>query len=126
MKMLQRSFVEEVMHLLALLVGCLALWAFPTLARFSLTNRQVLHNAMIHMFMNFPKTLLALAEAVGGFALAAWLPQALPLITLFVPAFVVWYMSRTAVKRFSKFDGWKEETPEEAVALPEKSTVELI
>lgn len=115
-----------VIFVLALLVGCLALWAFPMLARFQLTNRQILHNAMIHMFMNFPKTLLALAVTVGGFALAAWLPQALPLITLFVPAFVVWYMSRAAVKRFRKFDGWTEETPEEAAALPEKSNVELI
>ncbi|MBR1585240.1 MAG: DUF624 domain-containing protein [Clostridia bacterium] len=119
-----------VIFVLALLLGCLALWVFPTLARFELTNRQILHNAMIHMFANFPKTLLALFAAVGGFVLAAWLPQVLPLITLFVPAFVVWYMSRTAVKRFRKFDGSREETEEEAAkeaaALPEKHPVELI
>ena len=108
-----------VIFVLALLIGCLALWVFPTLARFELTNRQILHNAMIHTFANFPKTLLALFAAVGGFALAAWIPQVLPIITMFVPAFVVWYMSRTAVKRFSKFDGWKEETPEEPAALPD-------
>lgn len=101
-----------VIFVLALLIGCLALWVFPTLARFELTNRQILHNAMIHTFANFPKTLLALFAAVGGFALAAWIPQVLPLITMFVPAFVVWYMSRTAVKRFRKFDGSKEETEE--------------
>lgn len=115
-----------VIFVLALLIGCLTLWVFPTLARFELTNRQIIHNAMIHTFANFPKTLLALFATVGGFVVAAWLPQVLPLITLFVPAFVVWYMSRAAVKRFSKFDGWKEETPEEPTDLPEKSSVELI
>ena len=116
-----------VIFVLALLLGCLALWVFPTLARFELTNRQILHNAMIHMFARFPQTLLALAAAVGGFALAAVLPQALPLITLFVPAFVVWYMSRTAVGRFRKFDGPKDEdAAEEPATLPDQESVELI
>ncbi len=95
--------------LLALLAGILALWAFPTLARFSLTNRQILHNAVIHGFSCFPRTLLALAAAVGGFVLAVTVPQVLPLITLFIPAFVIWYMSRTCVRRFRKFDGTAEE-----------------
>lgn len=101
-----------VIFVLALLIGCLALWVFPTLARFELTNRQIIHNALIHLLACFPRTLLALFAAVGGFALAAWVPQVLPLITMFVPAFVVWYMSCTAVKRFRKFDGSKEETEE--------------
>ena len=102
----------SVIFVLALLLGCLALWVFPTLARFELTNRQIIHNALIHLLACFPRTLLALFAAVGGFALAAWVPQVLPLITMFVPAFVVWYMSCTAVKRFRKFDGSKEETEE--------------
>lgn len=101
--------------LLALLAGGLALWVFPTLARFALTNRQIIHNAVIHLFARFPQTLLALAAAVGGFILAALFPQVLPIVTLFVPAFVVWYMSRTCVKRFRKFDGSLEEEQEEAV-----------
>ena len=95
---------------LAALVGaCLMLWAFPTLARFSLTNRQIIHNAVIHMLSRFPQTLLALGAAVGGFILAALYPQVMPVITFFVPAFVVWYMSRTCVRRFRKFDGSAEE-----------------
>ena len=110
--------IIAVIFVLALLAGCLALWVFPTLARFDLTNRQIIHNAMIHMLSNFPKTLLSLAVTVGGFALAAWVPQVLPLLTLFAPAFVVWYMSRTAVKQFRKFDGFQEETEE----VPEEST----
>ena len=101
--------------LLALFAACLMLWVFPTLARFDLTNRQILHNAVIHMIACFPKTLLALAAAVGGFILAALVPQVLPVVTLFVPAFVVWYMSRTCVIRFRRFDGSaaREETVEE-------------
>ena len=82
--------------LLALLAGCLALWAFPTLARFDLRNRQILHNAFIHCFSRFPQTL--------------------PLVTLFVPAFVVWYMSRTCVRRFRKFDGTAGEAESAAAA----------
>lgn len=101
--------ITAFIFLLALLAGCLALWVFPTLARFELRNRQILHNAVIHCFSRFPQTLLALAAAVGGFVLAALVPQVLPLITLFVPAFVVWYMSRTCVRRFRKFDGTAEE-----------------
>lgn len=100
--------ITGVLMLLAIVAGSLALWAFPTLARFSLTNRQILHNSVIHMFMCFPRTLLVLAAAAGGFALAALAPQVLPVVTLFVPAFVVWYMSRTCVRRFRRFDGSAE------------------
>jgi uncharacterized membrane protein YesL len=103
-----------IVFVLALLAASLMMWVFPTLARFELTNRQIIHNAVIHMFARFPQTLLALAAAVGGFILASLFPQVLPLVTLFVPAFVVWYMSRTCVKRFRKFDGSLEEEQEEA------------
>ena len=106
-----------VIFVLALLTAALMLWTFPTLARFQLTNRQIIHNAVIHMLSRFPQTLLALAVAVGGFILAALFPQVMPLITFFVPAFVVWYMSRTCVKRFRKFDG--SEAREEAEAALE-------
>lgn len=106
-----------VIFVLALLTAALMLWTFPTLARFQLTNRQIIHNAVIHMLSRFPQTLLALAAAVGGFILAALFPQVMPLITFFVPAFVVWYMSRTCVKRFRKFDG--SEAREEAEAALE-------
>ena len=98
-----------IVFVLALLAASLMMWVFPTLARFEL-----IHNAVIHMFARFPQTLLALAAAVGGFILASLLPQVLPLVTFFVPAFVVWYMSRTCVKRFRKFDGSLEEEQEEA------------
>ena len=103
-----------IIFVLALLAASLMMWVFPTLARFELTNRQIIHNAVIHMFARFPQTLLALAAAVGGFILASLFPQVLPLVTFFVPAFVVWYMSRTCVKRFRKFDGSLEEEQEEA------------
>lgn len=106
-----------IIFVLALLTAALMLWTFPTLARFQLTNRQIIHNAVIHMLSRFPQTLLALAVAVGGFILAALFPQVMPIITFFVPAFVVWYMSRTCVKRFRKFDG--SEAREEAEAALE-------
>ena len=107
-----------IIFVLALLAAELMMWVFPTLARFILTNRQIIHNAVIHMFARFPQTLLALAAAVGGFILAALVPQVLPLVTFFVPAFVIWYMSRTCVKRFRKFDGSAEE---EAPAASEET-----
>ena len=107
-----------IIFVLTLLAAELMMWVFPTLARFILTNRQIIHNAVIHMFARFPQTLLALAAAVGGFILAALVPQVLPLVTFFVPAFVVWYMSRTCVKRFRKFDGSAEE---EAPAASEET-----
>ena len=102
---------------LALLIATLMLWVFPTLARFELTNRQIIHNAVIHMLSRFPQTLLALAAAVGGFILAALFPQVMPVITFFVPAFVVWYMSGTCVKRFRKFDGSLENETVEIAPL---------
>ncbi|MBR5110551.1 MAG: DUF624 domain-containing protein [Clostridia bacterium] len=107
-----------VIFVLALLAACLALWVFPTLARFILTNRQIIHNAMIHMLSRFPRTLVALAAAVGGFVLAAMFPQVLPVITFFVPAFVVWYMSRMCVKKFRKYDGSQEEESEQEQEMP--------
>ena len=116
-----------IIFVLALLAAALMMWVFPTLARFELTNRQIIHNAVIHMFARFPQTLLALAAAVGGFILAALFPQVMPIITLFVPAFVVWYMSRTCVKRFRKFDGSAEEEAEpQAEAVRPEETVTLI
>lgn len=117
-----------IIFVLALLAAALMMWVFPTLARFELTNRQIIHNAVIHMFARFPQTLLALAAAVGGFILASLFPQALPLITFFIPAFVVWYMSRTCVKRFRKFDGSLEEEETEAsekAFQPEETTAML-
>ena len=106
--------LTALVFLLALLTASLMLWVFPTLARFELTNRQVIHNAMIHMASCFPRTLLALFAAVGGFILAAIFPQVMPVITFFVPAYVVWTMSRTCVKRFRKFDGSAEREEAEA------------
>ena len=97
-----------VVFVLALLTAMLMLWVFPTLARFELTNRQIIHNAVIHMLSRFHQTLLALAAAVGGFLLAGLFPQVTPIITFFIPAFVVWYMSGICVKRFRKFDGSAE------------------
>lgn len=105
-----------IIFVLALLAASLMMWVFPTLARFELTNRQIIHNAVIHMFARFPQTLLALAAAVGGFILAAYFPQVLPVVTFFVPAFVIWYMSRTCVRRFRKFDGSAEEMAPQAEA----------
>jgi len=104
--------LSAVIFLLVLFAGGLALWVFPTLARFELSNRQIIHNAFIHCFSRFPQTLLALGAAVAGFFLAYAVPESLPIVTFFVPAFMVWYMSRTCVKRFRKFDGSSEEAPE--------------
>ncbi len=117
-----------IIFVLALLAAELMMWVFPTLARFILTNRQIIHNAVIHMFARFPQTLLALAAAVGGFILAALFPQVLPLVTFFIPAFVVWYMSRTCVKRFRKFDGSAEEKKAEpqAEAVQPEETATLL
>ena len=106
-----------IIFVLALLAAELMMWVFPTLARFILTNRQIIHNAVIHMLSRFPQTLLALAAAVGGFILAALFPQVMPVITFFVPAFVVWYMSGTCVKRFRKFDGSLENETVEIALL---------
>ena len=115
--------ITAFLFVLALLAGALALWVFPTLARFDLTSRQIIHNAMIHMLARFPQTLLALAVSVGGFILAAYFPQVMPVITFFVPAFVVWYMSRTCVKRFRKFDGTAEEAVQEEVPAEKETKV---
>ena len=118
------------LFVLALLAGGLALWVFPTLARFDLTNRQIIHNAAIHLLCTFPPTLLALGAAVGGFVLASLFPEVMPVITFFVPAFVVWYMSRTCVRRFRKFDGTAvaEEKEEEQVetAAPGQEAMTLL
>ncbi|MGN1021841.1 MAG: DUF624 domain-containing protein [Aristaeellaceae bacterium] len=107
--------------LLALLGAGVMLWAFPTIARFRLTCRQAIHNAMIHMLLCFPSTLLALAAAVGGYVVAALVPQAMPVVILFVPAGIIWYMSRVCVRRFRRFDGSAEEKPreDEPETLPE-------
>ncbi len=112
-----------VVFILALSGAELVMWVFPTLARFELNNRQIIHNAVIHMLSRFPQTLLALAAAVGGFILAALFPQVMPIVTFFVPAFVVWYMSRICVRRFRKFDGTLEEerASEEATELVEQA-----
>ena len=118
--------LSAVVFLLALLAGCLALWVFPTLARFDLTNSQIIHNAVIHCFSRFPRTLLALSAAVGGFVLASFVPQVMPLVTFFVPAFVVWYMSRACVARFRKFDGTAEQAAAEESAARLENTAPVL
>ncbi len=112
----QLRLLSAVIFVLALLIGMAMLWVFPTLARFILTNRQIVHNALIYLFGNFPGTLLALAVIVGGFAAAAMFPQSLLIVVFFVPAFAIWFMSRMCVKTFRRHDGSAAETEEEEEA----------
>lgn len=90
--------------LAALVVLLTSLYLFPVLARFEVTGKQLLRNAVSFGLMNFTNNLLVAAIILAGLWLMDHALPVLPVIVAVWPALIIWLMSRLCVKTFSKME----------------------
>lgn len=90
--------------LAALAVLMASLYLFPILARFEVTGRQLIRNAVSFGMMNFTNNLLVIAVILAGLWLLDYALPLLPVVAAAMPALMIWLMSRLCVKTFSKVE----------------------
>jgi len=88
----------------ALMILMAALYLFPVLARFEVTGKQLVRNAVSFSLMNFTNNLLILAIILAGLWLMDNALPILPVVAAVLPALVIWLMSRLCVNTFSKVE----------------------
>ena len=93
----------------AALGSMMILYIFPLLARYRLTNRQIIRNAAVYAIVNFPKNLLAIAIFLLGIWLMDWAIALLPVIVLALPSVLIRYMSVVCVRSFAKSEARESE-----------------
>lgn len=79
-----------------------ALYLFPVLARFEVTGKQLVRNAVSFGLMNFTNNLLVLAVLAAGLWLMFHVLPILPVVAAVLPALIIWLMSGLCEKTFSK------------------------
>ena len=95
---------RALVFLAALVILMAALYLFPVLARFEVTGKQLVRNAVSFSLMNFTKSLGILAIILAGLWLMDSFLPALPVVVAVLPGLVIWLMSRLCVKTFSKVE----------------------
>jgi len=95
---------RAVIFLAALAILMAALYLFPTLARFEVTGRQLVRNAVSFGLMNFTNNLLVIAIILAGLWLMDNALPVLPVVVAVLPALIIWLMCRLCVKTFSKVE----------------------
>lgn len=90
--------------LAALAVLLTALYIFPVLARFEVTSKQLVRNAVSFGLMNFTNNLLVLAVFLAGLWLMNYALPILPVVVAVLPALMIWLMSRLCVKSFANVE----------------------
>ncbi len=93
-----------VIFLAALAILLAALYLFPVLARFEVTGRQLVRNAVSFGLMNFTNNLLVLAVLLAGLWLMDHALPILPVVAAVLPALIIWLMSRLCVKSFANVE----------------------
>lgn len=93
-----------VIFIAALAILMATLYLFPVLARFEVTGKQLVRNAVSFGIMNFTNNLLVIAIILAGMWLMEHVLPMLPVIVAILPALIIWLMSRLCVKTFSKVE----------------------
>lgn len=88
----------------ALVVLMTALYLFPVLARFEVTGKQLVRNAVTFALINFTNNLLIAAVILAGLWLMDNVLPILPVVVAVLPALLIWLMSRLCVKTFVKVE----------------------
>lgn len=93
-----------IVFIVALVILMATLYLFPVLARFEVTKKQLVRNAVSFGIMNFTYNLVVIAIILAGFWLMGHALPVLPVIVAVLPPLVIWLMSRLCVKTFSKVE----------------------
>lgn len=96
--------------LLAILLTSMALYSAALIARYQLTIRAVLRNAVIYTLLCFPRNLLTIAIMALGILTYTFFVNLVPLVVAVIPALVIWYFSKTCVRVFSKSESSREQS----------------
>lgn len=100
---------RAVVVLLAILVSSMALYSAAIIARYELTVKAVLRNAVIYTLLYFPKNLLAIAMIALGILTYTYFVNLVPLVVAIIPPVVIWYFSKTCVSVFRTSEQKQEE-----------------
>ena len=90
--------------IVALAVMMAAIYIFPVLARFEVTGRQLVRNAVTFGIMNFTNNLLILAIILAGLWLMDNVYPILPVVVAALPAIIIWLMSSLCARSFAKVE----------------------
>ena len=90
--------------IVALAVMMAAIYIFPILARFEVTARQLVRNAVTFGIMNFTNNLLILAIILAGLWLMDNVYPILPVVVAALPAIIIRLMSSLCAKSFAKVE----------------------
>lgn len=90
--------------LAAMMVLLAALYVFPVLARFEVTGRQLVRNAVTFGVMNFTNNLLIVAIIIAGLWLLDHALPIVPVVVMALPAVIIRLMSSLCVKSFEKVE----------------------
>lgn len=93
-----------VIFIAALAIMMAALYIFPILARFEVTGRQLVRNAVTFALTNFTNNLLILAIILAGLWLMDNALPVLPVVIAAMPAIIIRLMSSICVKSFEKIE----------------------
>lgn len=90
--------------LVALAIMMAALYIFPVLARFEVTGKQLVRNAVTFGLMNFTNNLLILAIILAGLWLIDNALPIMPVVVAVLPAIIIRLMSSLCVRSFAKVE----------------------
>lgn len=93
-----------VIFLTSLAIMMATLYIFPVLARFEVTGRQLVRNAVTFALTNFTNNLLILAIILAGLWLMDNALPILPVVVAAMPAIIIRLMSSICVKSFEKIE----------------------
>lgn len=95
---------RAIVFIAALAILMAVLYIFPVLARFEVTGKQIVRNAVSFGLMNFTNNLLILAIILAGLWLTNHALPVLPVIIAVWPAIVIRLMSKLCVKSFANME----------------------
>lgn len=96
--------VVFVLSILTFMVSAVIACMFPMLARFCMSNRQIIRNSITFGFLHLPRLLVMVVLAALPYVCMAWLIEIFPLLWLVITTFAVIWNSKTFVKIFTKIE----------------------
>lgn len=85
-----------------LIIAMIFIYLFPLLARYQLTNREIMKNAVIFAILNFPKNLVAIVLMILFGFLCDYVYEGLPFYICVFPAIMLYYVGKISVTIFNK------------------------
>lgn len=89
---------------LSVITAGIVFCVFPMLARFHISNKEVIKGAAVFTLMKLPRVILALGVIVATYAVGIWYIEWFPVIWLLSTGVMLYYNSRMFVKEFRRLE----------------------